>query len=648
MTTPRTGSSKARYREFVRQYAARTLGEDPSKATAPADTPAPSTPRLRRWFGGRRGDYLRDYLRWLAPHKARLAAVCVLALLSAAAQSIEPLFMRYIVDRVLLSDLPLADRVWRLNAAGAAFLGLVVLSAAITVAKDYTQRILNVRVVLSLRRAIFDRFMHLPLPTLWNFKTGGLLSRLSGDVETTSGLLQMAIISPSISVVKLAIAMGVLFTLNWRLAFMALAVIPGAMVMSFIFARRIRPIYRVVRQDAEQIDGRVGEAFSGIRVVRAFRQETRELLAYMQGRHTVLRKELFASRRELLLWTTWGLLTATVNVVIVWYGGHLTLAGRASVGDIFAFQWYTFLLMGPVWNIVNSFSEMQRALAAMERVFEVLAMTPDKPDVPNAVVAPTRIEEIRFDQVTFAYNEGKPVLHDLSLTIPGGTVVALVGRSGAGKTTVTDLVARFHDPTSGRLLVNGIDVRDMRLATYRERLALVQQDVFLFDGSVRDNIAYGRHQASMEEVLDAAKRANAHEFIERLVDGYDTVVGERGVKLSGGQKQRIAIARAILANPQLLILDEATSNLDTESEQLIQASLADLVKGRTTFIIAHRLSTIRRAGLILLLEDGRVVEQGSHDVLMALDGRYAAMVRRQSTTGNDDVDVALELTGDAR
>lgn len=648
MTTPRTGSSKARYREFVRQYAARTLGEDPSKATAPADAPPPSTSRLRRWFGGRRGDYLRDYLHWLAPHKARLAAVCVLALLSAAAQSIEPLFMRYIVDRVLLSELPLTDRVWRLNAAGAAFLGLVVLSAAITVAKDYTQRILNVRVVLSLRRAIFDRFMHLPLPTLWNFKTGGLLSRLSGDVETTSGLLQMAIISPSISVVKLAIAMGVLFTLNWRLAFMALAVIPGAMVMSFIFARRIRPIYRVVRQDAEQIDGRVGEAFSGIRVVRAFRQETRELLAYMQGRHTVLRKELFASRRELLLWTTWGLLTATVNVVIVWYGGHLTLSGRASVGDIFAFQWYTFLLMGPVWNIVNSFSEMQRALAAMERVFEVLAMTPDKPDVPNAVVAPTRIEEIRFDEVTFAYNEGKPVLHDLSLTIPGGTVVALVGRSGAGKTTVTDLVARFHDPTSGRLLVNGIDVRDMRLATYRERLALVQQDVFLFDGSVRDNIAYGRHQATMDEVLDAARRANAHEFIERLVDGYDTVVGERGVKLSGGQKQRIAIARAILANPQLLILDEATSNLDTESEQLIQASLTDLVKGRTTFIIAHRLSTIRRADLILLLEDGRVVEQGSHDALMALDGRYAAMVRRQSTTGTDDVDVALELSATAR
>lgn len=664
-------SSRARYREFVKRYHAGTLG-DGEKATPPlgasspsarANTDAtsdataadvsPSSGTFARWrarlhprlLQGARGDYLRDYLRWLAPHKARLVAVCVLALMSAAVQSAEPLFMRYIVDNVLLATIAAPEKLWRLNVAGGAFLGLVVLSALITVAKDYTQRILNVRVILSLRRAIFDRFMHLPLPALWNMKTGGLLSRLSGDVETTSGLLQMAIISPSISVVKLLIAMGVLFTLNWRLAFMALAVIPGAMFMSFTFAKRIRPIYRVVRHDAEQIDGRVGEAFSGIRVVRAFRQETRELLAYMQGRHTVLRKELFAGRRELVLWTSWGLLTAIVNVVIVWYGGHLTLSGRASVGDIFAFQWYTFLLMGPVWNIVNSFSEMQRALAAMERVFEVLAMPPDKPDAPDAIAAPDVFARIEFDHVSFAYHEGKPVLRDLHLTIPGGTVVALVGRSGAGKTTVTDLVARFHDPTSGRILVNGIDLRQMRLSTYRGRLALVQQDVFLFDGSVRDNIAYGRHDATIDEVLDAAHRANAHEFIERLVDGYDTVVGERGVKLSGGQKQRLAIARAILADPQLLILDEATSNLDTESEQLIQASLADLVAGRTTFIIAHRLSTIRQANLILLLQDGAVVEQGSHEALMAQDGLYAAMVRRQQAGGGDTVDAALESAG---
>ena len=250
--------------------------------------------------------------------------------------------------------------------------------------RDYRQRLLNVRVMLSLRRSLFDRLLHLPLPRLWEMKTGGILSRLTGDVETTSGLLQMAVVSPALSVVRLTIAVTVLLVLNWRLALTALAIIPGVMAISFSFSRRIRPIYRSVRKDAELVDGRVGETFSGIRVVRAFGRETRELLAYMVGRHTVLRKELFAQRRELLVFTSWGLLSAAVNVVIVWYGGYLNIVGRASVGDIMAFQWYTMLLMNPVWNIVNSFSELQRSLAAMERVFEVLGMPADKPDRPDA------------------------------------------------------------------------------------------------------------------------------------------------------------------------------------------------------------------------------------------------------------------------
>jgi len=461
-------------------------------------------------------------------------------------------------------------------------------------------------------------------------KTGGILSRLSGDVDTTTGLLQMAIVSPTISIIRLIIAVGILFSLNWRLALTALTIIPGVMLMSFAQSRRIRPIYRSLRKDAEVIDGRVGETFSGIRVVRAFRRETRELLDYMRGRHTVLRKELFAHRREMMVWTSWGLLMGGVNVVITWYGGYLYLQGRASIGDIMAFQWYTFLILNPVWSIVNSFSELQRSLAATERVFEVLEMENDKPDRPDARPAPRIVEEVAFDDVEFEYRDGIPVVRDFNVRVPGGSVVALVGRSGAGKTTVTDLVARFHDPSKGRIALNGSDIREFRLATYRRLLAIVQQDVFLFDGSVRDNIAYGRHDATDEEIEDAARRANAHEFIDRLPERYETFIGERGVKLSGGQCQRLAIARAVLARPQILILDEATSNLDTESEQLIQASMAELLAGRTTFVIAHRLSTVRRADLILLMEDGRVIERGTHDELMTARGSYYEMVMRQA------------------
>jgi len=630
------GSSRVRYREFRRSY----LKERPEDAPAATTKPASTLDGRDR---GTRREYLREYIAWLWPHRVPVAAVLLLALLTAALQMIEPLFMRFIVDRVLLnSALDAGSRLTRLHAAGLAFLGVLLGSNLIGALKDYRQRQLNVRVMLTLRRTMFQRLLHLPLPKLWDMKTGGILSRITGDVDTTTGLLQMAVVSPLVSVIRLVIAIAVLLALNWRLAVMGLAIVPGVMLLSLLFAKRVRPVYRSVRKDAEQIDGRVGETFSGIRVVRAFRRELRELRHYMLGRHTILRKELFAQRRELLLWTTWGLLLASVNLIILWYGGYLNVMGRASIGDIMAFQWYTFLLLSPVWQLVNSFSEIQRSLAAMERVFEVLAMPADKPDRPGAINAPNFVRELTFEDVEFQYRDGQPVVREFNVVVPGGTVVALVGRSGAGKTTVTDLVARFHDPTRGRILLNGGDLRDFRLRSYRDLLAIVQQDVFLFDGSVRDNIAYGRHDASDAEIEDAARRANAHEFIVRLPEQYETFIGERGVKLSGGQQQRLAIARAILASPQILILDEATSNLDTESEQLIQASMATLLAGRTTFVIAHRLSTIRRADLILLMEDGRVIEHGTHETLMRADGVYREMVLRQmESAGETAADVLL-------
>jgi ATP-binding cassette, subfamily B, bacterial len=632
----RARSSRQRYEAFVEDYRHKRLDD---KTGATDKSPAPDARGLPR---ARRREYLREYGRWLWPHRYSIAIVFAFALVITALQMIEPLFMRFIIDRVLLSSgLDQAARMVRLQLAGAAFLSVILARSLINVLKDYRQKLLNIRVMLSLRQSLYDRLLHLPLPKLWDMKTGGILSRLTGDVETTTGLLQMAIVSPTISVIRLLFAMGVLLTLNWRLALLAMIVMPSTMLMSFTFSRRIRPIYRTVRKDVEEIDGRVGETFSGIRVVRAFGRELRELVEFMRGRHTVLRKELFAHRRELVLWAGWGLLESGVSVVIIWYGGYLYIIGRASIGDIMAFQWYLFLLLGPVWNIVNSFSELQRSLAAMERVFEVLGMEDDKPDRPGAIDAPRVVDRIEFRDVQFEYREGSPVVRDFSIVVPGGSVVALVGRSGAGKTTVTDLVARFHDPTRGRILVNGVDIRDFHLRSYRDLLALVQQDVFLFDGSARDNIAYGRRDATDAEIEDAARRANAHEFIEKLPEGYRTFVGERGVKLSGGQQQRLAIARAILASPQILILDEATSNLDTESEQLIQASMSTLLAGRTTFVIAHRLSTIRRADLILLMEDGRVIESGTHEDLMNARGVYYEMVLRQMESAGRDVEQVL-------
>jgi ATP-binding cassette subfamily B protein/subfamily B ATP-binding cassette protein MsbA len=628
---PRARSSRHHYDTFRADYRKGRLD-------AAIDSAAGGPAQGARGDRTRRRAYLREYLRWLKPQRFAIATVFALALLAAGLDMIEPLFMRFIVDGVLLNTgLETAARFTRLNVAGGLFLTVITLSAALNLLRDYRQRLVNTRVMLALRRSLFERMLRLPLATLWDMKTGGILSRLSGDIDSTTGLLQMAVVSPSISLVRLVIAVAVLLTLNWQLALVALAVIPGAVLISFTSSRRVRPIYRSMRKDVERIDGRVGETFSGIRVVRAFRREMLELLEYVRGRHTIVRKELFAHRRELWLWTSWGFALSAVNVVIVWYGGHLAMNGRASIGDIMAFQWYSFLLLNPVWQIVNSFSELQRSLAATERVFEVLAMPDDKPDRPDAVDAPATVREITFEDVEFEYRPGRPVVRDFNVRVPGGTVVALVGRSGAGKTTVTDLVARFHDPTRGRILLNGTDLRHFRLHSYRSLLAIVQQDVFLFDGSVRDNIAYGRHDATDAEVEDAARRANAHEFIVNLPERYDTFIGERGVKLSGGQQQRLAIARAILAAPQILILDEATSNLDTESEQLIQASMATLLAGRTTFVIAHRLSTIRRAELILLMEDGRIIERGTHDALMARRGTYYDMVLRQMSSESKEV-----------
>lgn len=620
-------SSKQRERQF---RAARAKNPTEPAASSGSEPRRPRD-RSKRWH------YLRQYGRWLWPYRWGIITVFLLALISAALDMVWPLVIKTIIDGIAktlphasqLSPAELGRKFGWLNVIGVAVLGLLVLKQLIDSLRSYRTSVLNTRVIFRLRRRLYSRLLRLPLATLADFKSGGIVSRLTGDVDSVTGLVQSAMISPGVALIRVVLTVVILLFLSWRLAVAALIMMPPLAAASFFWSRRVRPIYRSVRDDKAIIDGRVTETFGGIRVVRAFRREPREERGYATGHHTVIRKGLFADRLELVLEGVWGILIPATSIVIVWYGGRLALQGRGGIGDVFAFQIYAVLLLQPIWQIVSSVSATQKALAAMERVFEVLEMPPDKPDRPGAVDAPREVEEIRFNHVTFEYRPGMPVLRDIDLRIPGGSTVALVGPSGAGKTTFTDLVARFHDPTSGAVTLNGTDLRDVKLHSYKRLLAVVQQETFLFDGTVRENIAYGLRGTTEARIVDAARRANAHEFITQLPEGYDTLIGERGYKLSGGQKQRLSIARAILADPQILILDEATSNLDTESEQLIQQALNELLAGRTTFVIAHRLSTITHADIIAVLEAGRIVELGSHDALMERQGLYYEMVERQ-------------------
>jgi ATP-binding cassette subfamily B protein len=577
-----------------------------------------------------RAGYAHRYGRWLRPHWAQVLILFVLSLLGIGIDMVWPLVSAHLIDDVILNPaLPAERKTAELVGFGLGMAGLFLLGTGLSWARSLRLQLLNSRLAFQLRASLFNRILRLPMSDLTEMKTGGILSRLSSDVDATTGLLHQALFSPVLASLRLVLTLGIIFSLNWRIATAVMIILPPVLLAQNLWARRIRSVWKSIGQDRQEIDARVSEGLSGVRIVRGFGREQREELAYAVGHHTVIRKQMLATRSQRSIALIWELMLPVAQVTIIAFGGYLVVQGQATVGILIAFQGYLWRLLEPVMQISSSISETQRGLAAMERVFDVLDKREEKPDAPDAVPAPTRVEELRFENVSFAYRDDLPVLHDFSLTVPGGSVVALVGPSGAGKTTVTDLVARFYDPISGRILLNGVDLRKLRLRSFRSLLGIVQQEVFLFDGTVRENIAYGRMRASDEEVLDAARRAHADEFIRRLPEGYDTLIGERGVKLSGGQRQRLSIARALLADPQILILDEATSNLDTESEQLIQASLDELLRDRTTFVIAHRLSTITHADQIVVLDGGRIVEVGTHGQLLRRGGRYADMLARQ-------------------
>ena len=598
--------------------------------------PAALGTRLGKPLGQLQRQLPQRYLQWVKPHGWALARVVLLSLAGIGIDMVWPLASAYLIDRVILGTELSPDQKLSviLKVAGGMVL-LFGLGTALGWVRSSALQILSSRFSFGLRQRLFQRVQRLPLSELDEMTTGGILSRLSTDVDATAGLLQQALISPILAGLRLLVTVSIVFSLNATMAAVLLLVLPPVMLVQLRYSRRLRPIWRSLSQDRQDIDGRVSEGLLGVRVVRAFRRERLEELAYTQGHHTVIRKQLLATQMQRGIASIWELLLPLAQLVIVGFGGYLVIQGKTSVGVLVAFQAYLWRVFDPILQIANSISGTQRGLAALDRVCEVLDKPAELPDVPGARPAPRTVDELSFEHVSFAYGRGGPVINDFSLHVKGGSVVALVGPSGAGKTTLTDLLARFRDPTEGCLRVNGLDLRQLQLQSYRSLIGVVAQDVFLFDGTVADNIAYGARHASREQIEAAARKAHAHEFIERLPEGYDSVIGERGVKLSGGQRQRLSIARALLADPQILILDEATSNLDSESEQLIQESLRQLFARRTTFVIAHRLSTVVDADVIVVLEQGRAVEVGTHGELMARRGQYYTMVQRQWRSGAD-------------
>ncbi|NBC11025.1 MAG: ATP-binding cassette domain-containing protein [Planctomycetes bacterium] len=597
--------------------------------------------RHERADAATRRDYLRQYRELIWPFRWAVVRLMAVGMVAGTLEMLSPAVFGVIINLLDRGSLPpvlawmapaeLArpDRMFWLAVICGGMVGLILLARGLEVYRNINTIATNQTMITRLRRRLHRHLLHLSLSNLYSMKTGMIVSRLSGDVDRATGLLQQAVMSPAQAVFRIIIGSVLMFAWNWKLALAAWVVLPVMLYISLMWVRRIRPIFRSAGRDRNIIDARATETFGGIRVVRAFQRENRERVDYTTADNTMIRKRLFARKTALTIDSLWQALIPLSSIALGGVGGWLYLNEQASLGQIAAFQFYVPMLLGPVFRIVATMNQTQESLAAMERVFEVFQLPVDKPDPPGAVDAPRRVERFEFDGVSFAYTPGVPVIRHFNLHVRGGTVVALVGPSGAGKTTVTDLIARFYDPTDGVIRLNGIDLRRIRLQSYRRLLAVVPQEVFLFDGTVRQNIAYSRKDASDNLILDAAERANAMRFIRELPEGFDTVIGERGVKLSGGQRQRIAIARAILADPQILILDEATSNLDTESEQLIQSALEDLYENRTTFVIAHRLSTVTHADNIVVIDHGRVVETGTHEDLMAGEGMYHDMIERQ-------------------
>ncbi len=564
-------------------------------------------------------------MAYLKPHLPIVFIIGFLILASTGIRLIPPYLTKIIIDQVIVSrDYTLL---------GWIVLGMLIIGLAgvgFSVMRGRTTAWLGSRISYEIRGKLYETVQRMSLKFFDKHKTGELISRVSRDTDSLQEFLAFEIPFFIVNILMLVGIGAVLIKMNWKLAILTLVPTPLVAFGTLAIWERIRSTFGKVWHRWSQLSSVLNDVFSGIRVVKGFAQEHREL-----KRFDVKSYDLFqVNMRAEQVWATYmpllSFILGTGSLIIWYFGGRYVIREKMTIGTLMAFMSYMGMFYGPLDMITHIWGWISRSFAAADRIFEIMDMEPEVANELESIEMPNINGSVEFQNVTFGYNKHKPVLHNIELNVRPGEMIGFVGKSGVGKTTMTNLICRFYIADEGKLLIDGIDIKKIKLEDLRKQIGIVLQDQFLFNGTIAENIAYAKPDATPEEIMQAAKIANAHDFIVKFPEGYDTNVGERGQKLSGGERQRISIARAILHDPRILILDEATSMVDTETEKQIQEALARLVKGRTTFAIAHRLSTLKNADRLVVLEDGRIVEMGTHDELMEKKGIYFKLVEMQT------------------
>lgn len=583
----------------------------------------------------------RRFLSYVRPYRWQMVMAGVFLVIVSGLRLVLPWAIQRLVDVVFERG----DTAF-LNQLALFLLGLIVVQTFFNVGQTFLLSYVGERVVADLRTSLYRKLQTLDLRFFADRRVGEITSRVTNDVTIIQSVVTSQLTSFFTQLLTFVGALALIILISARLTALMLVIIPPVVLIGRFFGRRLRGISTTVQDRLADATAILEETLGGVRVVKSFVREPYEISRFTEAVEDTFAAALTRARYRagftpIITFSGFGGLT-----FVLWYGGRQVLAGQMTPGELISFLFYTFMIAGSVSVFTGIYGNVQESLGALRRVFELLDTEPAIVEKPDAVAMPPIEGCVRFDGVSFAYDR-ELVLQDVNLDVAPGEIIALVGPSGAGKTTLVNLIPRFYDTTAGQILIDGVDIRDVRLPTLRGQIGIVPQETLLFSTTVRENILYGRLDATEDELIAAAEAANAHDFITELPEGYDTPVGERGVKLSGGQRQRVAIARALLKNPRILLLDEATSSLDSESEGLVQEALGRLMQGRTTFIIAHRLATVQIAHRIAVLDRGRIVELGTHEELLARRGLYAHLYALQFRALDSAGDPTELLEGDA-